>query len=478
MKPEKAPGSNAAAFLSMLYLGWMLPTLNSTRLGEVDELIYARVAQEAAARGHWMPFLWNGQLWSEKPPLLLWLAALTAKLSGQFMESWPYRLWSCLGAALCVYALVRLGAKARSLGAGLFAGALFALQGDLLFHARFFTMDTALLGCALMAILQASDENFSAAGLWLAAAAWIKSWFVLAFFPALLFALWRHQDAVGRRRGLIWMLGLGLLGLASAWAFYAGVYGRDFVTHDLMWNFVDRARGLSNEHGESNWSYYGKWSSRTAAALIPLALAAPWGLLKRPALKTDFISDAAAMLALSWLASLFVIQAQVINYLLPLEAALCLAWAIYVSRSPGVWTAFLALAALLSARHDLDFAQGMTLSLVAALGISVSGDGAGGCISGFARGCLHCLLLLSLFHSAWIFLQRPDDMYKPVAEALIANPASREGQPLLYIGPQTQALNFYSRYDVTRLTEPPKGRFKESALLFDGVHAQFVPGQP
>ena len=288
--------------LGLFFFASLLPTLNSSRLGEVDELIYARVAQDAARLNHWMPLTWGGQLWSEKPPLLLWAAALTAKLSGDLTDSWPYRLWSLLGAALCVTALLRLGAMAGSWRAGVFAALLFALQGDLIFHARFFSMDTAMLGCVLMAVVSMAQERWVKAGLWLAAAVWIKSWFVLAFFPALGFALWRNFPRREAIKGGAWIFGLALLGLATSLLLYGHAYGQDFWKHDIGWNLIDRARGLSNEHIETNWSYYGKWASRTAAALVPLCLAAPLGLLARRrkpgSEEGNFIPDFAAFLAL------------------------------------------------------------------------------------------------------------------------------------------------------------------------------------
>src|SRR5207244_4386209 len=94
----------------------------------------------------------QGQPWPLKPPVLFWVSALAARLSGDTSQSWPYRIATCLGAAFCIAALARLGILAGSFGAGIFAALLFALQGDLLLHARFFTMDAAALACLLWSL--------------------------------------------------------------------------------------------------------------------------------------------------------------------------------------------------------------------------------------------------------------------------------------------------------------------------------------
>src|SRR5690349_3898970 len=61
--------------LALLFLLSWLPRLEATYLREVDELIHAIAAQGAARDGHWMPFYHGPDLWFEKPPLLIWLAA-------------------------------------------------------------------------------------------------------------------------------------------------------------------------------------------------------------------------------------------------------------------------------------------------------------------------------------------------------------------------------------------------------------------
>ena len=77
------------AFLASLAL--LLPTLGRFRLLDADELTHARVALEAAVQGHWFPLTLGGLPWPEKPPLLIWLSAVTMKLLGP--TELAVRLW-------------------------------------------------------------------------------------------------------------------------------------------------------------------------------------------------------------------------------------------------------------------------------------------------------------------------------------------------------------------------------------------------
>ena len=47
-----------------------------------DESIYAEVAKEMLTRGSWWTLSWNFQPWVDKPPLFMWLTALTYRCFG------------------------------------------------------------------------------------------------------------------------------------------------------------------------------------------------------------------------------------------------------------------------------------------------------------------------------------------------------------------------------------------------------------
>ena len=459
--------------IGVLFLAAILPTLNATRLVEVDELIYARVAQEATRDGHWMPLSWAGKPWLEKPPLLIWAAAATAKLSGAGLEAWPYRLWCCLGAALCVVALLRL-ALIAGLGpwAAALAGLLFALQGDVLFHARFFSMDLALLACVLWALVACASGAWRRAGICMALGVGIKSWFVLGFFPGFAFALWRNEESPKRERALAWVLGVPLAALVGVTLLYRLAYGESFFHMEFIGNLYGRFQGLVNERIEDNLSYYGKWALRTAAALIPLALAAPAAVLLRswPKGAPRLVAEFSSALALSWILALCLIKAQVINYLLPLEAAVCLCWALALGgeeSAPAAWTmALLAALSLASARRLLSVEASLLLSAGAALAffalrrVEAASSAAARALGLAFTACL--LVLLS--SSAYEYLRHPDDPSREVAEVMLAHPARSPGESLFLLGQNTQAIAFYSRYNVIPLAAAPLRRPQEAVL--------------
>jgi 4-amino-4-deoxy-L-arabinose transferase-like glycosyltransferase len=457
--------------LAGLFFAALLPTLNATYLQDVDELTHARAALEAARDGHWAPLTLNGIPWTEKPPLLPWLAALAAKLSGGLLSSWPYRIWPCLAAALCVTALARLGALAGGPLAGFFAGALFALQGDMLFHARFFTMDTAVLACAVWALLLPG----LAGALLFFLAAWIKGWFLFAYLPPLCFALVRN----GRSRQALQIAVGAALGLLSWLAFYTWLHGPNFLSEEWQVNLWGRIQGLTNERVEDNLSYYGKWAMRAAAALIPLVLAAPVASIFGP--KRHFAVDFGASLAFGWLIILCLIKAQVINYLLPMEAGICLCWAYALSEhldGRRSWLlAILAFASALWSQRNLNLKTGLAVSAALAVFIIFSSkiQAALARLPRFLTIGFTLLTVLLLLFPATRYLRHPDDPNKPLVEALLAHPARQVGETLWVCGQISQAPYFYSRYNIRLMNEIPRKRPAEAVLLQTAKGWDFYP---
>jgi hypothetical protein len=74
-------------------------------------------------------------------------------------------------------------------------------------------------------------------------------------------------------------------------------------------------------------------------------------------------------------------------------------------------------------------------------------------------------LVLALALEAYALLARPLDPSRAVADLLLAHPAGRPGQPLIVVGPPTQAPDFYGSYTVRRLGAPPEERPQEAALV-------------
>lgn len=477
-----------------LWLCLALPSLERSRLEDVDELTGARVAQSAVLQGAWWPLKLDGRVFFEKPPLMLWMAALTVKASGQPRAAWPYRLWTCLGAGMSLAAMAYIGALLGRPGAGLIAALALALQGDFLFHARFFTFDTPFLACLLASLALALKAQASPgwggwwrSGLMLALAVWFKSWFVLAALPAYAFALALAPPRVGRPAAF---LALGLppaLALLAWLAVYVQWMGLDFLREEWAVNLAGRALGKTTQMDpEGHGAYYLKWAVESAPSLLPWILAIPLGLASfgRGAQGSRrFFWVWIWAFCFSWLLGLSLLRAETINYALPLEAGLCLAAALAsreALRRPFLLAGLLALS-LLAALRVWD--PLISLGLGAVMGLIwmlVSGRGNGGRTHGpFAAVpvALGLLLAAVLVPAAWALLYRPRDPSRQLADLLLAQPAAYPGESLKVLGPPTQAIDFYSSYRVERLDAVPGKRPKEATLVRTGQAWILYPPQ-
>jgi 4-amino-4-deoxy-L-arabinose transferase-like glycosyltransferase len=473
--------------LAFAFLACVAPSLERSRLQEVDELMYARVAQDAGWRGQVWPLRLDGRTFYEKPPLLIWLAAAAVELSGQPRAAWPYRLWPCLGAALAVGSLAAIGVLAGDPLAGILAALILALQGDFLFHARFFTFDTLFLGCvlaslglALRAVERDETKNWAAAGVALAGAAAFKSWFVLALAPAFTVALWAALPP-GRRLRPALALALPALGALAAWvSLYVFWEGWAFLGEEWSVNLVGRALGAVNERDpQGHAAYYLKWAAQAAPALLPWAGMAVGGLMPARFGSGDsgaqrrriFSGFWVWTLAASWLAGLALVRAETINYLLPLEAALALAIAFSWREWARSWTGaaalalstFSALEGSLGANGALFLAlSGLALGMVWRLSSQTVPERK----SKWAVLCAGLALLLvgALGVRDYRLLERPLDANADLAKKLEDHPARWSGERLEAFGRPTQAVDFYSDYRVHWNADLP-GRRPVSACL-------------
>jgi len=167
------------------------------RLGEGDlvgdPVIYAAVAKSILVRGDWGTLYLAGQPYFDKPPLVVWLAALSFRLFG--VATWSARLPGVAFAVAACLVCRRLGAVLFEDRVGLAAGAILALTPGFVRFGSTLLLDPALV-CFALAGLLATVHGFARGGrgLWQAGA-----WFGLAFLakgalalgaPAVLAAYW------------------------------------------------------------------------------------------------------------------------------------------------------------------------------------------------------------------------------------------------------------------------------------------------
>src|SRR5438132_11883993 len=162
-----------------LWLALLATALLAGRLAEGDligdPVIYAAVAKAILVRGDWATPYLAGQPFFDKPPLVVWLAALSFKLFG--VSTWSARLPGvALGIAACLV-LWRLGAFLFDERVGLAGGAILALTPGFVRFGSTLLLDTALALGALAGLL-ATARAFARGGngLW-----WAGVWIGVAF---------------------------------------------------------------------------------------------------------------------------------------------------------------------------------------------------------------------------------------------------------------------------------------------------------
>jgi 4-amino-4-deoxy-L-arabinose transferase-like glycosyltransferase len=137
--------------LAVLVALVFLPGLGRRDLWNPDEARYAEVAREMVSLGEYaVPHL-NGEVYSQKPPLLFWLTALFGALRGGVDETaarLPVAL-SAIGAVLLVYLI---GERLFGRRAGWLAAAAFGTSFKVLWQGRFGQIDMLLVALVLLAV--------------------------------------------------------------------------------------------------------------------------------------------------------------------------------------------------------------------------------------------------------------------------------------------------------------------------------------
>jgi len=261
-----------------LGLGLLATALLAGRLAEGDligdPVIYAAVAKSMLVRGEWTTLYLAGQPFFDKPPLVVWLAALSFELFG--VSTWSARLPGvALGIAACLV-LWRLGAFLFDERVGLTAGAILALTPGFVRFGSTLLLDTALALGALAGLL-ATARAFArgGSGLW-----WAGVWFGVAFLgkgalalgaPAVLAAYWLATP--GDRRpplGALVVAALAFLAVVLPWHLYeTWVWGWRFVHGYLS----DVSEKMGKHPGAA---VYARALVVTTLPWLPLAAVGAW----------------------------------------------------------------------------------------------------------------------------------------------------------------------------------------------------------
>jgi 4-amino-4-deoxy-L-arabinose transferase-like glycosyltransferase len=339
---ERLISTGLATLLAALVL---LPLLGHKPLAEWDEGIYAEVSREMLG-GSWLVPHWNGQLWFEKPPLMLWITAAFFKLFG------ASEFWARAGSAFSGIAIVSLlhGFLARTrdlLAAWLSSVSLLATFGFLhICHVG--EMDTllsfgiclALIGLSKLAGAPPSAvSSLRVGGAATDTSAWLLFWtgFAIALMTkgaasavipitAILFGI--AQRWSWSRFNRAFAVGL-LLFLALVLPWHIAMvhrFGRAFLDEYLGFHTLTRAVSQIEGHNTPWWFYF----KVLLVSAPPFCLFYPIAIrrgLQRPELR------AFAIFSLVVLVFFSVIQTRLPHYIAPVYPALALLTAVWI----GEW---------------------------------------------------------------------------------------------------------------------------------------------
>ena len=137
--------------LILLGLVLFLPGLGQRDLWNPDEARYAEVAREMSVTGQYLVPHLNGELYTQKPPLLFWSANLSALLIGEVNET-AARLPSALAAVATILLTYLLGCRLFDRRAAWLAAAVFATCARILWQGRFGQIDMLLTAWVTLAL--------------------------------------------------------------------------------------------------------------------------------------------------------------------------------------------------------------------------------------------------------------------------------------------------------------------------------------
>jgi 4-amino-4-deoxy-L-arabinose transferase-like glycosyltransferase len=265
MKPST---TTAAVFLiAFAALSWNLWSIGIAsgyidpllHFGAQDEATYTREAIAMARDGGWMTPTFLGRWVFEKPPLLMWLAAVSMKILGigRFAARLPVVFSGALICAL-VFAMVR---RARSMTVGIVA-AVLALSSQILFTMSRHAMTDILLACAGMcgfAILLFDPElraRRSLIGFVLSVAAAVTAKSVAGVLPLCVLGVMM----LASKRRPSWLratvAGIGAIALASPWFLYNYWTHRAWFLADMGFQLITIGTAVHQTSSENHFWFY------------------------------------------------------------------------------------------------------------------------------------------------------------------------------------------------------------------------------
>ena len=434
----------------------------------IDETRYLAVAWEMRQTGEFLVPHLNGDLYSQKPPLLFWLINAGWAITG--VHAWTARAMTLVCSLLSLVLLARLTLRLTGSAAAARASAVF-LFGMLYFatFANAIMFDVLLATCALLALHGIVDlvedrrRGILLAGLGIGLGILTKGPVMLLDigFAAVLAPWWNRGIGRGNARyfgALIASVVLGAV-IALAWAIPAALHGGDEYAHAIFLSQTfDRIQGVkTGTHAQPIW-WYLVW--------LPVMLL-PWPLLLRgrASMFQDLFRERGARLALAWVLPTLIVFSLIggkqAHYLLPLLPGIGLLFAIAVEHAGFEVRVGAAAVVLLAAGVALALLPGVAASRANLAFVSDTSPWWGAVVAAigivllvFAKRirdplwpALATVAVVLVFKLAVI--QGPGVRYDVRKIATQVHAAQMRGQPIAHVGWHHGAYEFAGR-----LTEP------------------------
>lgn len=271
--------------LSVLVVGY---NLGATSLYNWDEAKHAVIAREIAADDHWISPTFHGNPYFFKPPLRMWLSALTFKVAG--VNEWTVRLWSALFAIGTILSLYVFGRRLWGTRVGFLSAFILLTSHQYIYNhcARTGETDSMLIFCwtlgLLLLQLAVQEQNrrilYAAAG-FIGLCGMVKH---LGFVPIALSVAIGYVLLSGAWRTFplaIWTRSLGVLAavvlpwhLVQWWR-----HGDSFTQAYFLGEVVDKR--LNAGAGSPRMSSLGQWASLVTMArgLFPWSAFLPFAFV-------------------------------------------------------------------------------------------------------------------------------------------------------------------------------------------------------
>jgi 4-amino-4-deoxy-L-arabinose transferase-like glycosyltransferase len=259
----------------------LLLKLGAGSLAAWDEAIYAQVSKEMVQSGDWMTPHWSYSPWFEKPPLFMWITALSYHIFG--ISEFAARLPAAVSGLALLWVTYLIGRLAYDEKTGLLAAAILFTCYHFLSFSRFGTMDvmlTLFTYLALYGYLRLNKDNqkwwyliWSACAL----ALMVKGAGGIIAPAAITLALAfdkRFTEAIRSR--YFWQGVMLAVLLVAPWHILMSVwYGRAFIDEYIGYHVVARSTRTLEGHASSYFYYIG----RLVDGFFPWCLLVPFAVI-------------------------------------------------------------------------------------------------------------------------------------------------------------------------------------------------------